>query len=124
MTNKTNRDKIFYKLRQKLGIDYLLSLDLNILTPREITRIVFYLAGFTKTLISYKFNEALAEVDKCLTSNYLPLPDNPSNIPAYITSCFDFALPITNHLDIGATVRVLRKVFNFQRLPESYIKDI
>ena len=114
MTNKTNKDKIFYKLRQKLGIDYLLSLDLNILTPREITRIVFYLAGFTKTPISYKFDEALAEVDKCLASNYMPLPDNPLDISAYITLCFDFALPITNYFDIEVTVRILRKVFNFQ----------
>ena len=57
ITNKTNRDEIFFMLRKKIGIDYLLNMDFNLKDSHEIAHSIFYLAGFTKTTIPFKFDD-------------------------------------------------------------------
>ena len=57
ITNKTNRDEIFFMLHKKIRTDYLLNINFNLKNSHEIARLIFYLAGFTKTTISFKFND-------------------------------------------------------------------
>ena len=62
-------------------------------------------------------------ISRCIINNLLPLPDDPKDIPSYINDALSFELPLTNHYDTCRVVRVLRKAFTFQILPETYFKD-
>jgi len=104
-------------------MDYLLNMDFNLKDSHEIACSIFYLAGFTKTTIPFKFDDIQQIISKCIINNLLPLPDDPKDIPSYINDALSFELPLTNCYDTRQVVRVLRKVFTFQTLSETYFKD-
>ena len=99
ITNKANRDEIFFMLCKKIGIDYLLNMDLNLKDSHEIACLIFYLASFTKTTIPFKFDDIRQIISRCIINNLLPLLDNLKDIPSYINNALSFELSLTNHYD-------------------------
>src|SRR5260363_301707 len=96
MTNKTNRDQIFFSLHQKIAIDYLKNLEFLELNGHEITCWIFYLRGFGKLEKYIDFITARTAINDLLNETIIPLPEQPDNIDSDIHSILPFQLPITD----------------------------
>src|SRR6185312_12316885 len=120
MTNKTNRDQIFFGLRQKIAIDYLKNLDFLELNGYEITSWLFYLWGFSKLEKHIDFVAARAAINSIINEAIIPLPDRPEDIPENICMILPFQLPIDDHYNTRQIVSMLCLIFSFQRLSDSY----
>src|SRR5260363_463399 len=94
MTNKTNRDQIFFGLRQKIAIDYLKNLEFLELNGHEITCWIFYLWGFRKLEKHIDFITAHTAINDLLNETIIPLPEQPDDIDSDICSILSFQLPI------------------------------
>src|SRR6185437_9183597 len=97
MTNKTNRDQIFFGLRKKIAIDYLKNLDFLVLNGHEITSWLFYLWGFGKIEKHIDFAAARAAINSVINEAIIPLPDRPEDISENICTILPFQLPIDDH---------------------------
>jgi len=122
-TNKHNRNQIFELVRAKLAIDYLTNLNIFELDAWEITRYVLYLSNFAKINIEMSFDEVRLIVSEAFTDTKVELPENYTTMHQEIRAALPFNLPIENRQYLGSSIKILRRVFKFDVLPDCYIAD-
>jgi len=123
MTNKTNRDQIFFGLRQKIAIDFLKNLEFLKLNGHEITCWIFYLWGFGKLEKHIDFITARTAINDLLNETIIPLPEQPNDIDSDIRSILPFQLPIVDRYHTRQIVNALHLIFTFHQLPETYFEN-
>ena len=123
ITTKNNRDQIFLALRKKLMLDYFKNLEMTRLNSHENTQIIFYLLGFAKIQKTMSFEETRAVINKIVAEQLISLPNSPSEIDTKVLEIIPFALPLQNRQHLRAAVSALRKIFSFDKLPDTYYTE-
>jgi hypothetical protein len=120
ITDKTTRDTIHQKLRQKIMIDFITNKNFNTVTSKEVYQIIKYYRGFTKELAPIKAEDIQEAIKTAFATLLEPLPSDPKQIAENILQMLPFKLPISQRAHTKAIVTLLHKIFHFDRLPEEY----
>src|SRR5262249_36607975 len=121
---KETRDKMHQMLRQRLIIDYITNLNFRTTLNHNIVDILIYYKSFTR-------NPNALTAQQIRQANYLvaaeakkELPPTPEQIPKEIQEMLPFKLPIKKKSEIVACAAMLRRVYNFAKLPKEYIIEL
>ena len=118
--NKSNRQQIYDKLRTKIALDYICNLDFIPLKPHDCTRRLFYCINLAKLIPKVTFEQARTLLFAAHDLTREPLPEEPSSINLDFLAALPQPLPLTNRKHIRVTVSALRKIYNFEQLPDTY----
>ncbi|CAG8691512.1 25943_t:CDS:2 [Dentiscutata erythropus] len=124
LVNKNNRDQIYNKLRKKLAINTILSLNLPLLEDHVSAQHIYYLINFGKIESTMEFEQARKTIGKYQSENRQELPDKPEDVPIDITEFLLFTLPIEDNNRTAAIVKAMRLIFNFGQLPNAYFVTV
>ena len=99
--------------------DYVKSLDINRKDPHELTRDLFYGIGFAAIRTHIRFEDVRVLIRQIKSEQLILLPDSPDLIEKEVREMIPFELPIERN-QTGPSVRVLRKIFSFEKLSDEY----
>ncbi|CAG8757456.1 19630_t:CDS:2, partial [Dentiscutata erythropus] len=121
--NKNNRDQIFRMLKMKLSFDFIRKYDMLKASTHDNTCMLYYCLRFANVQYELKFEEVRRLMEGIESEIKEELPNLPERMPQEILNIIPFNLPITDRHLTKPTVQVLRKMFTFISLPESYFDE-
>ena len=121
--NKNNKEQLYDKLRKKLGLDYLTNQEFGMMDAHQITVLILYVVGFARIRNNLNYNDLKKAIEEVQAEVRRKLPTEWKEIPLTIRKGLPCELPIENSKWTGTVAIILRKIYAFERLPESYISD-
>ncbi|CAG8672046.1 5974_t:CDS:2, partial [Racocetra persica] len=120
LVNKTNQVQIYNKLRKKITIDSILTLNIAQYGDHVSTQYIFYLINFGKIETTIEFEQVYKLISQAQAESHTDLPENLNKIQVDILDIFPFILLLNDNSKIVAVVQSLRLIYIFTSLPDSY----
>ncbi|RIB03197.1 hypothetical protein C2G38_2288705 [Gigaspora rosea] len=119
VTNREIRDQINKKVRQKTAINFLTNYKMT-KQPQEIVKILEYCKGFMKVESDLTGDKLWTIANLAIQDTLKALPADPEGISEEIREYLPFNLPIKGRYKLRVRLAILRKIYTFTELPETY----